>query len=160
VVVDTHARLSEGSHLVRHASEIPTLVICGPDAGTEDLARSGVQVLRAPLAGDGIELPVALRVLAERGVHSVLCEGGAGLAGSLLDAGLVDEVAWFIAPKLAGGEGSRGAVGGRGVERMAEALRLDKIRHRRFGEDLGVFGYLRQSPDLPAPVSQHPTPDT
>ena len=62
-----------------------------------------VQVVRHE---DAVDLPQALAHLrAERGVRSVLCEGGPRLHAQLLDAGLVDELFVTHAPKLAGGLG-------------------------------------------------------
>jgi diaminohydroxyphosphoribosylaminopyrimidine deaminase/5-amino-6-(5-phosphoribosylamino)uracil reductase len=144
VVVDPRAELSPHSHLARTAREVPTWLAASPEAETGALEDRGVTVLRLPAPGGRLDLDALLRALVRRDVHSVLCEGGAGLAGYLLDAGLVDEVAWFIAPKLAGGAAAPGPVAGAGVERMAEAIPLDKIQVRRFGEDVGVFGRVRR----------------
>jgi diaminohydroxyphosphoribosylaminopyrimidine deaminase/5-amino-6-(5-phosphoribosylamino)uracil reductase len=145
VIVDSRARLSPESALARTAGEVPTLVAVGPDADTADLEGAGIIPERFPtLSSPPCPLPLdaLLRRLVQKDIHSVLCEGGPRLAGALLDAGLVDEVAWFIAPKLAGGADAPPAIGGVGVERMADAWKLLGVHTRRFGEDLGVFGYL------------------
>ena len=64
-----------------------------------------VTVIRHP---DGVELDRALAwLLHERGVRSVLCEGGPTLHGRLREGGLADELFLTIAPKIAGGEGPR-----------------------------------------------------
>jgi riboflavin-specific deaminase-like protein len=64
-----------------------------------------VTVVRHP---DGVELDRALEWLrAERGIRSVLCEGGPTLHGRLREGGLADELFLTIAPKIAGGEGPR-----------------------------------------------------
>src|SRR4051812_36803643 len=64
-----------------------------------------VKVVRHP---DGVELDRALQWLrTERGIRSVLCEGGPTLHGRLREAGLADELFLTIAPKIAGGEGPR-----------------------------------------------------
>jgi riboflavin-specific deaminase-like protein len=64
-----------------------------------------VTVVRHP---DGVELDRALEwLLTERGIRSVLCEGGPTLHGRLREGGLADELFLTIAPKLAGGEGPR-----------------------------------------------------
>jgi riboflavin-specific deaminase-like protein len=64
-----------------------------------------VTVVRHP---DGVELDRALEwLLAERGIRSVLCEGGPTLHGRLREGGLADELFLTIAPKVAGGEGPR-----------------------------------------------------
>jgi riboflavin-specific deaminase-like protein len=62
-------------------------------------------VVRHP---DGVELDSALGWLAgDRGIRSVLCEGGPTLHGRLREGGLADELFLTIAPKIAGGEGPR-----------------------------------------------------
>jgi riboflavin-specific deaminase-like protein len=64
-----------------------------------------VTVVRHP---DGVELDRALEwLLKERGICSVLCEGGPTLHGRLREGGLADELFLTIAPKIAGGEGPR-----------------------------------------------------
>jgi riboflavin-specific deaminase-like protein len=64
-----------------------------------------VTVVRHP---DGVDLALALEwLLTERGIKSVLCEGGPTLHGRLREGGLADELFLTIAPKIAGGEGPR-----------------------------------------------------
>jgi riboflavin-specific deaminase-like protein len=64
-----------------------------------------VTVIRHP---DGVELDRALEwLLKERGIHSVLCEGGPTLHGRLREGGLADELFLTIAPKIVGGQGPR-----------------------------------------------------
>lgn len=145
VIIDHRAELSPDSTLARTARETPTLVIAGEAAKAEALEERGVQIERVPSRDGRVDLDAALRALVRRGVHSVLCEGGAVLAGSLLDAGLVDEVCWFLAPKLLGGADALGALGGAGVERMADARQLHHVRVRRFGPDIAVTGYVHRN---------------
>lgn len=144
VVVDTRGRLTGRSVLAATACDVRTLVAVGPDVDGTSLERCGVEVLHLPLRGRHVDLVVLARALASRGLHSVLCEGGALLGGALMDAGLVDEVVWFVAPKLVGGIEAPGPLGGGGVEKMNDALRLDQMRVRRFGEDLAVSGYVHR----------------
>jgi diaminohydroxyphosphoribosylaminopyrimidine deaminase / 5-amino-6-(5-phosphoribosylamino)uracil reductase len=74
-----------------------------------------------------------LALLAARGVHSVLVEGGAAIAGAFVKAGLIDRVALFVAPKLLGGGVSVAAGGDRPI---AQALRLGPISASGIGVDL------------------------
>ena len=64
-----------------------------------------VTIVRHP---EGVELDRALAwLLEERGIRSVLCEGGPTLQGRLREGGLTDELFLTIAPKIAGGEAPR-----------------------------------------------------
>jgi diaminohydroxyphosphoribosylaminopyrimidine deaminase/5-amino-6-(5-phosphoribosylamino)uracil reductase len=71
-----------------------------------------------------LDLGLALAALRERGIASVLCEGGPTLAGRLLDAGLVDRIDWLIAPALLCGPGAVAALAGgpNGVTLKFEAV--------------------------------------
>lgn len=142
VVVDARADTPLDSRLVRSARAVPTLLATGPGSDVSPYEAAGLAVERVPAPDGRIALEPLLRRLVQRDVHSVLCEAGGELAGSLLDGGLVDEVAWFIAPLVIGGRLAPAAVGGTGAARMADALRLQDVRTRRFGADLAIFGYV------------------
>ena len=83
VVVGDRSRLSPESQLVRTAAEGAPLLVLGGD------------------------LTSILKDLADRSLQSVLLEGGAALAGKFFDAGLVNKVTFFVAPKIVGGASHR-----------------------------------------------------
>jgi len=84
-----------------------------------------------------------LKVLGEREVTSILLEAGGILLGSFFEAGMVDKVISFIAPMVIGGE-SMVAVGGLGVEKIADATRLERVAMEKFGDDLMISGYVKK----------------
>jgi diaminohydroxyphosphoribosylaminopyrimidine deaminase/5-amino-6-(5-phosphoribosylamino)uracil reductase len=146
VVFDTKLRLPASARLVTTASEVPTWVICSEDAPTssEDaLTVRGVEVLRAPSSTEGRIDPVAaLKLLASRGVVTLLVEGGAELAGSMLAGRLADELHAFIAPLLLGPRGRPGAVDWAGPATPAEAPRIADPEWEVCGSDAHVFGRI------------------
>ncbi|MDI3288537.1 bifunctional diaminohydroxyphosphoribosylaminopyrimidine deaminase/5-amino-6-(5-phosphoribosylamino)uracil reductase RibD [Polyangium sp. 15x6] len=145
-VFDTHLRLPLHSRLVQTAREVPTWVLTGEDApGTNEqaLADAGCVVLRVPNSAEGrVEVSAALRILAAQGVVSILVEGGAELAGSLLAARLADELHAFIAPILLGPRGRPGAVDWAGPDTPSEAPRIVDPRWALCGRDAYVSGPL------------------
>ena len=159
IVFDTRLRLAPHARLVESASEIPTWVLCSTDAATsneEALVVRGVEVLRVPASAEGrIDPMSALRLLASRGIVSMLVEGGAELAGSMLAGRFADELHAFIAPILLGPRGRPGAVDWAGPATPAEAPRLANPQWEVCGEDAHVFGPL-QYPDS-APASAVPS---
>ena len=78
----------------------------------------------------------------ERKVTSVLVEGGGEILGAFFDAGLVDEVCFYMAPLLCGG--SRVAVGGVGAETKGDAVELLNPQYRRIGQDIRLRGIVRK----------------
>jgi diaminohydroxyphosphoribosylaminopyrimidine deaminase/5-amino-6-(5-phosphoribosylamino)uracil reductase len=75
---------------------------------------------------------------------NVLVEGGAEVLGSFFEAGLVDEVHAFIAPRIAGGKNLT-AVAGQGVANIADALLLSEWEVERIDSDLLVHGFVRRT---------------
>ncbi len=123
-----------------------TLVALGRPAGpgeTDAFARAGAELLEVPAAGGIIDLGKLLKALAGRKITSVLVEGGGILFGSLFDSGLVDKVVAFIAPVIIGGEKAKTAVAGRGVGKVVDSLKLERVNVLRLGRDVMVSGYVR-----------------
>jgi riboflavin-specific deaminase-like protein len=90
-----------------------------PETRRQQLARYAKLIVQE---SPGVDLSAALRVLHERfGIRRLLSEGGPTLNQSLLDAGLIDEVFWTIAPKLAGGHG-RNLIDGEEPTRSIRAM--------------------------------------
>jgi diaminohydroxyphosphoribosylaminopyrimidine deaminase/5-amino-6-(5-phosphoribosylamino)uracil reductase len=116
VVVDSRGAIPPRSHLVRTAGKVPLWLLSL--AGTP--APEGVDILAcAPGTAGGIDLTDGLAKLAARGVNRVLAEGGARLARGLIEAGLVDELQLFRAPKVLGLQGVDGFAGMPFAEVMA-----------------------------------------
>lgn len=140
VVLDEKLELPVSSKLVQSASESPVLVFAGPSVLTDqELTRNGVEVIRD--AAGGRDLQLILEELGRREIQSVLVEGGANVAGNFLDAGLVNKVSFFIAPRIIGGREAPTAVGGRGVAKLAEGIELRNVQVTQHGADVEFTGY-------------------
>lgn len=89
---------------------------------------------------DARELAIekALQMLHDRGIMSVLCEGGPTLAARLISAGLVDRLYWAISPVLLHSESAVSVLGGEYADGSPRALRFDRIE--RLGNDALVVG--------------------
>lgn len=147
IVVDSRLRIPTDARVVRDG-QAKTIVLSTKQASIEQamkLNALGVEVLRC---GDGprVDLAAAMRSLAEREIPSVLLEGGGRLNGAMLEAGLVDKIVLFFAPKLVGGADAPTGFAFAGVERMGDALSLDRMEVERFGDDLCITGYPRYTP--------------
>ena len=141
IVADHHLRIPLDCQLVRSAREIPVIVVAGANASNADelskepvLEEYGVQVWHCSSNQEMME-----RIGKEK-IDSVLLEGGGILNESLLRDGLIDEVCSFIAPKIIGGAGALSPVGGKGIMKMGDAVRLDDISVANVGTDILVSG--------------------
>ncbi len=144
IVVDSRGRIPATARVL--GPEAPVLVAttaASPPAWRSSLAARGAEVLVLPAGADGrVDLSALLTTLGQRGVMSVLVEGGATLLGALFDAALVDKVHAVIAPLIIGGT-ALPAVAGRGAGSMADAHRLQDVTVERLGDDTVITGYLR-----------------
>lgn len=145
-VLDTELRTPPDARIVRQRSAAGTVVFHGPrapEARRSALAEAGVELVEVPLAGEGrLDLVAVLRELGRRDVVRLLVEGGAQVHGALLDAGLVDRVAVFVAPRIVGDAGAPPLALGGGVARIADAWRIRDPEIRRLGHDVLVCGDL------------------
>ena len=146
IVLDSDARLPIGSRLVSTARDVPVWVVTANQvdaARKRGLEAAGCLVLEVGSARP-IELIPMLDELGTRGLTNLLVEGGGTVLGSFLDAGEVDEVDVFIAPKLVGGVDASSPLLGRGVERMDQALDLIGRKLTDLNPDLRIQGFLHR----------------
>ncbi|MEP6572423.1 MAG: bifunctional diaminohydroxyphosphoribosylaminopyrimidine deaminase/5-amino-6-(5-phosphoribosylamino)uracil reductase RibD [Gemmatimonadota bacterium] len=131
IVFDRLADLPIDSTLVRTAAEIPTLVVTtpmAPVARVEHLAAHRVEVIRAATLTEGCH---ALR---QRGIVSMVVEGGGRLSAALLAEQLIDRFYWIQAPVWLGDSGIPAFAGLPGAN-LIEAERWHPVERRALGED-------------------------
>ncbi|MDU4961431.1 MAG: bifunctional diaminohydroxyphosphoribosylaminopyrimidine deaminase/5-amino-6-(5-phosphoribosylamino)uracil reductase RibD [Sporomusaceae bacterium] len=146
IVVDSRGRTPLQSKLLTDKAAT-TIIAVGEtaDAGRcAAYAAAGAEVMQLPQTAAGLDLHALFRRLAQRGLNSILVEGGATLNASILAANLADLVYWFIAPMLVGGSQAPGPVGGSGVSQLQEAYTLEDTCLETVAADILVTGYLTQ----------------
>jgi len=144
VVLDEKLQTDPESQLVQTATDAPVLIFTGESLETgkaEALQRRGVEIVGDSFKGRN--LLAVLEELGKRSFQSVLVEGGATVAGNLLDAELIDKVTFFLAPVIIGGRDAPSAIGGRGPEKLIDALNLIDVAVVQRGRDFEITGYPR-----------------
>jgi diaminohydroxyphosphoribosylaminopyrimidine deaminase / 5-amino-6-(5-phosphoribosylamino)uracil reductase len=117
------------------------------------LIAQGVEVMElAELTPQGV-----MAQLYDRGCLSVLWECGGTLAAAALQAGAIQKVWAFIAPKIIGGSGQFSPVGELGFSQMTEALALSQLNIQSIGPDFLIEGYLPMVFDRPEVIVDPPT---
>ncbi|RED53378.1 diaminohydroxyphosphoribosylaminopyrimidine deaminase [Aestuariispira insulae] len=148
VVLDTTLRISLDGKLVHSARQIPVWIFClpGMNPGKRALLEdAGVHVLDCQADGDGrIDVMAMLRMLGDAGITRLMVEGGGETAASLFRAGRVDEIAWFRAGSLIGGDG-RASVAGLRLDSIADMPKFNCVERRQLGPDLLEVYRLRLS---------------
>lgn len=143
VVVDCALRTPPGAAVLRDGAARGTLLACRADADPRRAAAMralGAEVLPLPAGQGGVDLALLLAHLAERGVPSLMVEGGARLITSLLRGRLADRLAVCVAPKILGAGIS--AVGDLGIDRLDGAYALRGAALTPCGVDWIIDGAL------------------
>jgi diaminohydroxyphosphoribosylaminopyrimidine deaminase/5-amino-6-(5-phosphoribosylamino)uracil reductase len=134
--------VSPDCQLAKTVGDAPVISVVAESNATE---ADGVELLRVSGAGHAEQLAALLDQLGRRRMTNVLIEGGAGVLGAALDGRLIDEVHTFIAPKLAGGAAAPSPFGGKGIEAMTEALRIESFQVSCTGGDIYCHGRLTRT---------------
>lgn len=140
VILDSSLRLPEGAQLLHADGQ--TLIFAADSLNRRLDSREvkHAEVVYVPRDANGLDLTAVLAALADRGIESLMVEGGARVITAFLRAQLVDELAIFLAPKILGA--GRQAVESLDIDRVEHALGTSNITYERLGDDLLVHATL------------------
>lgn len=145
IICDSKLRIPLSSNIVTTAKEVPTIfATIEPHAEYNRfwheqktaLEKEGAQVLVVKEREKRLDLQDLMAKLGERQIDGILLEGGSALNYSALQAGIVNRIEAYVAPKIFGGAGFYTPVGGEGVELATEALAYRPVSAERIGEDM------------------------
>ena len=140
IVLDAGEYLDENRKIFQLESKAPTWIATASQR-VYDCADDTIYLNK----GDGgVHMDELFDELGKRGITSLLIEGGGTTLATAFEAGLVDKVMFFVAPKIAGGKGAITPVEGLGVETMDEAYALDTLQVRPVGEDILIEAYVKK----------------
>ena len=134
IVVDSRARIPLEANVFRGATR--TIIAVSKKAGARKLKEIEKRAEVIICGGDKVDLECLLEELYNRGIKSILLEGGGTLNWGMLEHGLVDKVSVAITPRIVGGKRAVSLVGGEGFETIAKGVRLKLKKHYELGADL------------------------
>lgn len=145
IVIDPDLETPPDFHIV---STPPSTILVTKSSGQsakgkikkQKLLDSGVEFLEYD--GARADLEWLMRKLGDSGITSLMIEGGSSLGAYALEDGIVDKVAFFIAPRIIGGRKSLPAIGGDIFRRLEEAHHIIDLKSRKIGEDILIEGYI------------------
>ncbi len=166
IVVDSNLRIPIDSQLVKTAKEYRTIVACRhfdrSEAERSEVEKSslnvnkqkgfldsqqtlemrGLEVIHCASKDGHVDINDLMTQLGAHGIDSLLLEGGGTLNAAFLEAGCVDEVWAFIAPKIIGGSDAKTPVAGKGIDRMCDAIKLQDIDIQNINGDILIKGKI------------------
>ena len=142
VACETDAVPADARVLAAHDGYAPTILLApaGIAERFEALHGSAGIVTVGDAASKQLQLPEAMRALRERGVTSILCEGGPTLAGHLLAQNLVDRICWIVAPRFLRSDTAVPVLASGDVAGAVRGLHIDRVE--RLGDDMLISGTI------------------
>lgn len=134
VVVSNDLNLPITAQMMRTTVNAPVWLCHGP-ADADEFVRQGAVSLSCSMKDSRLDMRAVLQSLAEQGLTRVFCEGGGGLAASLLRNRLVDRLEVFQAGKIIGGDGTA-AVASMGLKHLIDAAQFRVVATRQIGGDV------------------------
>jgi len=138
IVIDPHLETPPDYTIVGHNTVFCSLESASAES-EKTLRKHGADVWRFAPQDDRIPLESVMNMLSNKGVTSVLCEGGSSLASGLLREHIADKLVYLLAPVLVG-KGTA-ALADFGIVTMSDALCLSGVTYERFGKDMAITGY-------------------
>ena len=145
IIVDSECRTPLKARVLNPGGDGYAIIATTKRASQDRITRleaTGARVLVVDQKGNRVCLSSLMQALGSQGITSVLIEGGAEVNASALKAGIVDKVMFFIAPKIIGGTDAPSPIGGKGIQRLAEARDLRELSVHSIDGDILVEGYL------------------
>lgn len=134
-VLDTHLRTPVDARLLKEPGRTLIFTAEQEEARKKPLQDAGAEIVSLPPQGERLDLAAVLQYLAaQQEVNEVLLEAGATLSGAMLQAGLIDELIIYMAPKLLG-DAARGLLQLPGIATLNQSIALSIREIRAVGQD-------------------------
>ncbi len=152
LILDVQLSLSPEYKVFQVDKDRPTILFCGEDAEqTKErvFKERGVEVVRLPYARPGeLDLKVLLNFCDQRGITSILVEGGSKVHGSFFRDGLYDEVFFCYGPLILGDPEGIPALSGPKVDTLQSALKIKILKTKKIGESVIIHALTPEGESL------------
>lgn len=149
IILDSKLRIPLSCDVVRTSEKYKTWVFTAEDSRSDKEAKlrsMGLEVIRVPKDESGRVSPRHVcEELFRREIMHVLVEGGGEVNSGLLKEGFLDKIVLFYAPILIGGKGAYNLIGGKGIDFLKDAYKIDIATVKRFKEDIYLEGYVHRN---------------
>lgn len=149
IILDSKLRIPLACDVVKTSEKYPTLIFTGEDSRADKevkLKSMGINVIKVPRNDNGrVSLKHICDELYNRGIANVLIEGGGEINSAFMQEGLIDKVFFFYGSILIGGKGAFNLIGGKGIDFLKDAYRIDIVSLKRFKDNICVEGYVHRN---------------
>jgi 2,5-diamino-6-(ribosylamino)-4(3H)-pyrimidinone 5'-phosphate reductase len=131
VVLDSKGRTPPGSLVLNKTANTLLIMAKGHEQSFEG---THIEVVGCTVDKQGLlEIPCILELLSQRGIRTLLVEGGGTVIWSFLKSGMVDDLYVYIGPCIIGGKNTPTMASGEGIMREDEVITLKILKIQRMG---------------------------
>jgi len=141
VILDSDLKISPQAKVLQESDEVLIFTQRKNAAKIAELEKLGLKIKCVGNTEHGLNLDQVLQYLAGLDVNEVMVEAGATLAGSFIEAGLVDQLIIYMAPVLMGNN-AKGLLNLPFIDKMSQKIELNIQEMRQFGEDIRIIATL------------------
>ena len=149
LILDSKLRIPLACDVVKTSEKYRTWVFTNEDSRTDKetkLRAMGIDVIRVPRDDNGrASVSHICAELYKREITSILVEGGGEVNSTLLKEGLVDKVVLFYGTILIGGKAALNLVGGKGIDFLKDAYRIDVATLKKLKDNIYREGYVHRN---------------
>ncbi|MBI2442526.1 MAG: bifunctional diaminohydroxyphosphoribosylaminopyrimidine deaminase/5-amino-6-(5-phosphoribosylamino)uracil reductase RibD [Candidatus Levybacteria bacterium] len=139
IILDPNLRLPPNSQVLRDSNVLIVTNLRVSDKKLALLKKKNITILK--FSDNEISLDKLQTYLKEKGIISLLVEGGGKTLGYFVDERLFDKVYAFYAPIVVGGEKGVSAIGGSGAKYIKEAVHLKNFTLKKLDDNMLMIGY-------------------
>jgi 2,5-diamino-6-(ribosylamino)-4(3H)-pyrimidinone 5'-phosphate reductase len=133
IILDTHCKTPEDALAVNDVAK--TLIITGEECDKN--FSDNVEIIQCELDEDGlIDLHRLLEILADRGIKTLMVEGGSTVIWNFLKHKLVDDLYVYIGPIIVGGKDTPTLADGNGINSIDEIINLEIVEVNKIGSGI------------------------
>ena len=143
IICDSRLRTPVDSKIVRTAHNVRTIIATAQTSGHERYTDCGCEIIQVPEKNGHIDLNELMSKLGELKIDSIMLEGGGTLNWSALEAGIVNRIQCYIAPKIIGGNNAPSPIRGTGLNIMNDAVKLTAPDIIKLGDDYMIEGEIQ-----------------
>ena len=138
IICDSNLRIPDSCNIIKTANDIETIIatISDNESRIKFLENKGVKIIKTSSFEERVDLKELMQKLGELKIDGILLEGGGTLNHSALQAGIVNHIQAYIAPKIFGGSGSYTPVKGKGADSPDNAFICSNMEFKMLGEDI------------------------
>lgn len=143
VIIDGKLRTSVSARVYRDENVFVACTDAALKSKFDQFIKAGIAV--KSFGKEKVDVRKLLKFLYKKySVQSVFVEGGGATNGTFADAGMIDDVYFYISPEIIGGVNAISVIGGRGVSDLGNSIKIKKVEISRLKSDILIHGIINE----------------